>query len=271
MNAEFLDGLARQFAFDQWSRPQDTQEEQPFVWRFMPGGDELPGWRMHRADREAAPSAGVVNTFDATRRAPEAAATHSLWLGAGEGEGSMLRVDTLECASRQDARERLLALLGEHQGAAVFRQDRDAAGEVAFTAPGGYAQLFTRGNLVVEVRNAARKLVQVAAQARELDALLLARPAATEAERMGMRASDLAPGELSALAERVAAVEDAPGQPAVWFKFFARGGEVVLEGGRPVFRPATEGPPVAEPRISAYVVGLPRTRPNPGRTFGLGA
>lgn len=271
MNSEYMGRLARQFGFDQWSQRQGAQDEGLFVWRFAPAGTELSGWRMHRAERSA-PAAARAGTAAAAGdgAATDAPGTHSLWVEGKEGGGSMLRVDTYECASRADARTRLLALLGQHQGAAIFQESRDAAGEVAFTAPGGHAQLFARGNLVVQVRNASRQLVAVDAPARELDALLRARPEPAEAEALGMRAGDLAPDDLPALGRRIQAEADEPGQPPVWFKFFATGGEVVLEGGVPVFRPTAGATPAAGPRITTYVVGVPRARPGTDRTFGIG-
>ena len=267
MNSEHTDLLARQFGFDEWSRPDGAQAENLLVWRFTPRGMELSGWRMHRAER----GAGSGGAADAIREADTAVAsdTHSLWLDGAERGGSMLRVDTWECASQAAARRRLLELLGEHQGASIFTRSPEGAGEVAFSAPNGHAQMFARGNLVVEVRNASRQLADVSPPARELDALLLARPDPAQAEALGMRGGEVSPAELASFAERAAA--DSSDQPDVWFKFLARGGEVVLEGGRPVFRPRPdEKEPGAEPRITAYVVGLPRSRPGPEQYFSRG-
>ena len=267
MNSEYAGLLARQFGFEEWSRPEGAQAENLLVWRFTPRGMELSGWRLHRAERGAG-AGGAANVVGETDAAV-VSDTHSLWLDGAERGGSMLRVDTWECATQEAARHRLLALLGEHQGASIFTRSRDGAGEVAFSAPNDHAQMFARGNLVVEVRNASRQLTAVSGPARELDALLLARPDPVQAEALGIRAGEVSPAELASFAERVAA--DASDQPDVWFKFFARGGEVVLEGGRPVFRARRdEKEPGAEPRLTAYVVGLPRSRPGPERDFAPG-
>ncbi len=268
MNSESVGRLAKTFDFARWSQPQDTQDGSPFVWRFAPAGTELAGWRLHRVERSGAAWRPVPPAADAPA-GPDTPGTHSLWLDGTERGGSMLRVDTYECASRADARARLLALLGEHQGAALFTEARDAAGEVAFVAPGGHARLFVRGNLVVQVRNASRQLTDVGAPARAFDGLLLARPDPGQAEAMGMHSAEMAPEALAALGEQVEAAAEDPDLRSVWFKFFARGGEVVRQGGRPVFRPRADAG-AAPPQITVYAVGMPRARTELYRVFGFG-
>jgi hypothetical protein len=250
MNTEYLNALREQFGFQAWAENQDPPAERLSVWRFAFTGTELGGLRLQRTDRvQPPPDAGPPGVL---------ATVHALWDGA---EGEMLRLDTYECTSGRQARETLLRVLGQHQGAGSLARAQDGAGEVAFEGPNGYTRIFSRGNLVVEVRNASRRLVPVAGHAQRMDKLLLARPDLGTAEQLGMRSAVIHPEELEALAARSDAAfrEDGPAAK-VWFKFFASGGEVVLEGGRPVFR-ADAGPAAAQPGITVYTVGLPRSEP----------
>jgi hypothetical protein len=96
----------------------------------------------------------------------------SIWRH-GESDKELLSVDVFVCASVKAAHDQLIEALGNFESNAVERRtEKNALGEVAF-ALGDTMMLFSRGNLVVLIRNAGPKVVSVRAIARGLDALLV--------------------------------------------------------------------------------------------------
>jgi hypothetical protein len=232
MATEQTKALGERMGFDEWREPRPGDGERLFVWRFALGGGELPGWRVHRVDR---PPPGEVVTLQ------------SIWTGVGGGD-ELLRVDTFECPSAAAARETMLRVLGDYQGAHALRRG-DGPGEVGFAMPNGHAELFARGNLVVQVRNAGRRLVAVREHAARLDDWLLMRPP-VEPAGITMREETVEPDRVAELASRLETAEAAwEGRPRAFLKLFVRGGEVVREKGRLAFRGDA-----AAGAVAAYVV-----------------
>ena len=132
---------------------------QPVISGFDFAGSELRGWTLVRARRDARARPPVVR---------------ALWR-RGESADELLALDVFECASVKAAHDQLIEALGNMESPAVKRQtEKNAVGDVAFALAGSMV-LFSRGNLVVLIRNAGPKVVQVTTVAREIDALLVRR------------------------------------------------------------------------------------------------
>jgi hypothetical protein len=80
-------------------------------------------------------------------------------------------VQIIERPSLGAARETLLELLGDVESSAIKRRADLPIGDVAFGQE--FILMFARGNLVVVVRNAGRKVVPVLDVARQVDAVVV--------------------------------------------------------------------------------------------------
>jgi hypothetical protein len=206
--------------------PPAPPGERLFVWNFAITGGELPGWRPHRVHRLELP--GVPNALQSVWTAPEG--------------GAMLRLDTLECDSAQAAREALLEVLGEYQHAESLLSTT-AAGEVMLVAENRASAVFTRGNLVLQLRNAGRTVVPVDDEAKRLDAAFSRRPANLAASRftpdVGKEGGHASIPLEAALPER--------GASPVTLRLFANDAEVRAERGGLLLVPTG-----ADPRVEWY-------------------
>jgi hypothetical protein len=122
---------------------------------FQLKGDELPGWDLVKARRNATQDPPRLDTF---------------WRRTGDTTDALLSVHVIESDSVAAAREALLEELGDFQSAAIVRRTDLDVGEVVFGHD--LMLLFARGNLVVFVRNAGRQTLPVLEPARLLDAVL---------------------------------------------------------------------------------------------------
>jgi hypothetical protein len=120
-------------------------------------GSELSGWTLYRVRRDE-------------RNEPPSIRT--LW-HRGDPAAELLSIDLWECASTAVARDQLVEILGNIQSDTIERQPGDAGiGDMAF-ALGNSMILFQRVNIVVFIRNAGPKIVEVDTVARTIDALLV--------------------------------------------------------------------------------------------------
>ncbi|HXW78850.1 MAG TPA: hypothetical protein VEJ84_05095 [Acidimicrobiales bacterium] len=122
---------------------------------------DLEGWEIVRARPLPVPNARTA------------------WSGMFEehdkDDHAVLRVDIIETSTAAEARDQLLALLGQFESPLVEQHRTGDLGDVAFGPPGGATVLFTRANVVAGLSNAERHIVPVAGVARLLDRELLAR------------------------------------------------------------------------------------------------
>jgi hypothetical protein len=120
-------------------------------------GSELTGWTLLRTRRDA-------------RHTPPTLLT--LW-HRGDPTLELLAIDVWECVSAVAAHDQLLEVLGSVQSDAVERHKaRTRIGDVAFTLGHTFA-LFGRVNIVVMIRNAGPKTLDVEPVARVVDDLLV--------------------------------------------------------------------------------------------------
>lgn len=223
--ANDLEYLNRQFRTDEWLTPP-AQRENVFVWRFAPE-TAIKGLEPLRVQRVEAPpevtdvlGGAEASITRATQRSP-LRITDSLFAPSGGDEGQLITLRTIECDSRAAARAQLLQVLAEFQGPIVERTD--IAGEVSFATAGYTTIAGVRGNLVFILRNGGSDLVDLSRIATELDQRLSAESPAESSSRVK-------PDDLR--------LDD---DPESSFHVIARGGEVVVENQRPVFRRGDQG------------------------------
>jgi hypothetical protein len=124
---------------------------------FSFSGSELKGWILLRTRRDERVTPPVLRT---------------LW-HRGTPEKELLATDVWECISVAAAHNQLLEVLGNVQSDAVERHTgRGGFGDVAFTLNETMA-LFARVNMVVLVRNAGPKTVEVQPIARIIDDIIV--------------------------------------------------------------------------------------------------
>ncbi|HSK72371.1 MAG TPA: hypothetical protein VK892_11780 [Pyrinomonadaceae bacterium] len=251
MEISKVEYLKKHYAFDEW-RNRNTLDDNLFVWKFFPSENELAGWQPRRVQRVELPEVEKSDgpTF-----------IQSIWQGAEDETETLLRVDSFECRSLEDAHEYLLQTLGEFQSP-LLKRTEEIAGDVAFTFPGETTALFARANLVILLRNAGRKVQPVTQLAAKFDETLISKP---EREEDGIRKQelnffdkDLKTGETMSLGADLFETE-VEGQ---WYKFFSSSGEVLLENGNPVYTSKMTG----LNKVEVFIIQPKRIR-GEGRMF----
>jgi hypothetical protein len=151
-DAPYTRYLERRFGYDAWKA--DTGAE---VATALPlpafSGDELLGWTMNRISR--------------TRQPDGTPLVRAFWVGVANPD-AVLDVEVFEREGCCAAREYVLTLLGDMQGARASREPQESLGDVAFRL-GDSAVVFARRNLVVRIRNAGAAVVDGVEPARVLD------------------------------------------------------------------------------------------------------
>jgi len=154
LDREQREMLERQHEFSAWQAADATGEKpvQGFVFK----GDELPGWELVKSRRKDALDPPRLDTF---------------WQSEDDSADTLLGVQLIERPSVAAARETLLELLGEFESAGIARRTDLPIGDVVFGHE--FMLVFARGNLVIQVRNAGRRVVQVEDVARTVDAVVV--------------------------------------------------------------------------------------------------
>jgi hypothetical protein len=157
-DARYLELLRDRYQFADWEG--DTGSPQGPELRIIPfTGDELPGWTLQRGTR----GTGMQNV----------PMVRGIWVSARGEADRALDVEVFQCSSAAAAREYLLVLLGDMQGPVAGRLPPGSLGDVGFHLGNDSAVAFVRGNLVVRIRNAGRKVGSVAAEAAAIDARIV--------------------------------------------------------------------------------------------------
>ena len=142
-------------------------------------------------------------------------------------------------------------------------------GDVAFASRGESTVLFSRGNLVLLIRNARNPAVRVTEAARQIDRFLIARPTGAG----GVKAVRRVALTVATSADSAAVLpleEPEPGLPllggvppgavkaraAVWYKVFCTHGELEAQEGGLICRPNRPG----EAEITVLTVGPSQDR-----------
>jgi hypothetical protein len=155
MQAAERDALKEHYRFREWAARSATPADR-VLRDFTFAGDELPGFRLDRADRRDDARPPRLTSF---------------WRRV-DGQG-VVRIDVFECASVIEAHEYLIDALNEFESASIDRRPDTDLGDVAFGTDS--VALFARANLVVLVRKATPQTEPVMPIARTVDAVILGR------------------------------------------------------------------------------------------------
>ncbi len=214
--------------YDEWAGTT-TLTEELLVMDFFLDEEVFPGWqvsRIHENQREGARSCFLA-----------------LWERSDKSSEELFRFDVFECKSRLSAHELIGHLLAEFQTTDVIRKMDLDIGDVVFTDPDQSVVLFSRANLVVLTRDAGLQHHPVAEVARRLDESIKSKSSSRESGVVpSMRRFVVITKEPSvgdAVVLEIEAVD--PLQRPVWFKFFARSGELSIDDDRVIYRPAEKG------------------------------
>ena len=154
MQAEQKQFLEQRYGAHEW---YGRNREKRVVKGFSLDKLELPGWTLHRVQRDEDAKPPVM---------------HSLWR-RGDSASELLAIDVFECASAKAAHDQLMEALGNMESGAVERRTgKEASGDVAFGLNDTMV-LFARANVVVLIRNAGPKVVGVGEVARAIDSHVL--------------------------------------------------------------------------------------------------
>jgi hypothetical protein len=209
--------------------------EELLVWNYQLTPDQLPAWKPRQ-----------VQPLEATGW-PRS--IQSTWSGP---EGGLALFDVYECASRVEAQELLLRLLGHVQSAELELEREAPYGDVVFARASAAVCLFARANVVYFIRTAEREPVPIRESAVALDEQLISRPepapgqAVPEISRLAAEPATIARGESAAL--EVSAAD--PLREPLWYKCFTTSGTLRLRNGRPVYEHTSDSPP----QLSVYAV-----------------
>lgn len=218
------DWLQDRYDFGAWRAVDETGPSVVGIgFRFR--GDELEGWRVHRA-----------RTVQVVGAPP---ATLSVWTPA-DGGGGLLAVDVYESPTGEGARAQLLRLLGEFQGPVLERESEP--GEVAFRAGEG-AILFVRGNYTALVRSVEREPVELGPIAARLDQHIATEPETASDEGGVLRGATTPASGAIKPGQRVLVDLDMEGpEEGTWIRFFTRSGRIQVEAGRAWYVAGPGGP-----------------------------
>jgi hypothetical protein len=152
MNEERSKHLKQRYGFDDWPAADGAGGGGLRLPTSLTG--LLPGYSLHRSEplREEGLPPGL----------------RILWVEGSGAEGTILSAELWQCHSASAARELLLAILDQFQSPLLERlEGARAAGDLAF-GHGEHTLVFTLRNLVVQIRNAGRKVIPVAEAAQRL-------------------------------------------------------------------------------------------------------
>jgi hypothetical protein len=229
MDSQLVETLKERHSYDTW-RDNNTLEENLFIWKFFLNGNEFPNWRAHR-----------IQPIEVPGQPPS---IQSIWqLPTKDKTETLLNVNIYECGSRRNAHEFLVHLLGEFQSPLIVRQEQTPIGDIAFVYPGNTSILFSRANLVLLIRNVGRDLVSVNEFAQQLDLSLTSRPE-TEGVKVVPEIQRFQPLDEEFRTPSGVLLELEASDPLerpLWYKFFSRSGEVLLEGDRLTYQPQASG------------------------------
>ncbi|MFZ5625266.1 MAG: hypothetical protein ACOY71_12730 [Gemmatimonadota bacterium] len=153
LHAEQRALLEKQHNFAEWQGARDAGG--PPIRNFAFKGDELPGWELIRSRRNDVLDPPRLDTF---------------WRPAGASADTLVGVRVVERPTVAAAREALLEVLGDIQSAVIVRRPDLDIGDVVFGQE--FILAFTRGNLLVVVRNAGPKVIPITEVARALDGVV---------------------------------------------------------------------------------------------------
>lgn len=229
-----LQVLEKHYGFEAWKNPEPSSESILF-WQFFYSTPAIPNWRPR-----------FVRTFESMPDMP--VTTEAFWSKETDSRG-LVRLVVHECASAKAARLTLLELLGgfhvldmQRQQFNQFSGGSRMAGEVVFLDPKPRSLLFTRGNVVMSLRNEGATEMDVEEFAKALEVWLSDDPNSLNASISRMdhfnvdtgqvRVGEVIPLELGHCSSQ---------QKGVMYRFFAPKANLFIQNSHPVFKAAKPG------------------------------
>jgi hypothetical protein len=155
----------KHYEFDSWKLIAGAGARL-FVSEFFFSSHILPNWDLVRLRERNSAQPPSIRTF---------------WEPKYADGNTLMRIDTFECVSWQEAREVVLSLLSSFQGPGMVQQRDPELGDIAFANVGFNSLLFATGNLVFFLRNAGKKDASLADVARTINNAILTPSAALSA------------------------------------------------------------------------------------------
>lgn len=156
------DELKHRYKFASW-HGSTSLSLNLLLWHYHFKGTELPDWEIR--------SARMLTLPQRTRFLP------SMWQRhGGRHRNEALRVDAYECASREEAHETIIHLLGEFSAPVMQQQTDMDFGDICFSGNDLTAVLFARANLVFFIANAGRSCLAIKKFAQAFDHDLIMKP-----------------------------------------------------------------------------------------------
>jgi hypothetical protein len=227
VHSQIVERLKERHRFAEWYG-RNTLDQSLFVYGYLPKDGILPGWHMNREPI-------LAGAGDQSR-------IHTIWQQAGEEAERLLKVDIYPRASREDAHDFAVQLLGNFQSPLIEWKPDSQIGDVAFAVPDDVAIVFSRANLVMFVASVGSLPAPVNDFAHRLDALLSAQPEAT-GDPQPVATRRLAVPESNEVRASFSVNIDAsePANQQTYWKFFSKTGEVILSEGQLVYRAKEPG------------------------------
>jgi hypothetical protein len=142
----------------------------------------------------------------------------------------LLRVDIDVCASESATPHFLLQRLGQFHSPSLKPLLASELGRLAFFEVETGAVLFTRGNLVILVRNAGRGYISLTEVARDVDRFVIRNPEEEGEETSGMEEFSI-PNRTFTVGEKVPISYSGTPKPTGFFKFITPDGHVLKKPG----------------------------------------
>ena len=150
--ARYTEFLERRYQYKAWKTPPEVEALSGLRLPLFKG-DELPGWNLRRASHFTQPDGTPL--------------VRGFWVAEHDAD-RVLDVEVFDLDAARGAREFVLTLLGDMQGAPAAREPDETLGDVAFRL-GDSAVVFARRNLVIRIRSAGCEIESGIPPARVLD------------------------------------------------------------------------------------------------------
>jgi hypothetical protein len=214
-----------------------------FIWKFFLAGNEVPGWSLTES-----------NTTEENKNK----ITREYYWQSNQGEDEAVKIDVIECPSRQEAQKTLLNMLENHMAMSLPEfsfGNNTRLGDAAYAGSGKLQihVLFIRANMVVVINSIGEKDIAVPQIAVTLDEIFYQKPKPSEKAGLPVITEFAKTKQVINVKDRKATgisieAADPSGRP-VWFKFFIGDGEIFRENDH-IFYTAGDN---KENRLSVFV------------------
>lgn len=215
--------LKKAYSYEAW-KDINKMNEYLFIRNFLIVNDHVLAWRKQQMRR--------FRLEDGKKY------MKSIWVHDEEGHNTVLRLDIMECQSRNEAHQQMIGMLGNYQIPMELQIHLQDIGDVSFAAPGKNSIIFARANLLIMVSNAGQKTCPMEETAIHLDQGIKYKPKTSEVEPSMelLKFNTLTDG----IQESILFEVDSVKQDSV-YKIFSKTGDLYLDQSSLRFQPKTAG------------------------------